>query len=83
MVVLALFVVDCTNPWLFCVHFPFHGGTLCGKLKRGSGSFMLLGFASWLGNKKLPRLRQFVFIKGTISFALHLRHRSGRKWHCK
>ena len=53
MVVLALFVVDCTNPWLFCVHFPFHGGTLCGKLKRGSGSFMLLGSVFLLCNTKL------------------------------
>lgn len=27
---------------------------LCAKLERGLGSFMLLGMASWLGNKKLP-----------------------------
>lgn len=43
---------------------------LCAKLERGLGSFMLLGMASWLGNKKLPWLRQFVFIKGTISAEL-------------
>lgn len=85
-----LLALDFVNPHLglFCTHWrsPRNPNPFFAKLKRGLGSFMLLGLASWLGNKTLPWLRQLVCIKGTISAELpplFCHSRPPGKWHCK
>lgn len=51
-----IFVLDSVNPVLAfaCIVLSMDFNPFCAKLKRGLGSFMLLGLASWLDNKKLP-----------------------------